>query len=85
MIARTDEVIQRATAAKSGASVKVKAPDEYSISAVNLKRSDWKFMRRVAEARSDRVGGRPSVSKVIESLIEKNRAELRTELTESAA
>ena len=53
---------------------------EYTVSAVNLRRSDWKFLRRVAEARSDRFGGRPSVSKVLESLINKGRKALESEL-----
>jgi hypothetical protein len=53
---------------------------EYSPSAVNLRRSDWKFLRRVAEARADKLGGRPSVSKVIERLIDENRRKLEVEL-----
>jgi hypothetical protein len=53
---------------------------EYSPSAVNLRRSDWKFLRRVAEARADKHGGRPSVSKVIERLIDENRSKLEAEL-----
>ena len=54
--------------------------DEYAPSAVNLRRSDWKFLRRVAEARADRAGGRPSVSKVIESLIDAHRKKLQAEI-----
>lgn len=53
---------------------------EYAPSAVNLRRSDWKFLRRVAEARADKHGGRPSVSKVIERLIDDNRKKLEAEL-----
>ncbi len=53
---------------------------EYAPSAVNLRRSDWKFLRKVAEARADRIGGRPSVSKVIETLIDASRKKLESEL-----
>lgn len=55
---------------------------EYSGSAINLPRTTWKFLRRVAEARSDLHGGRPSVSKVISDLIDQNRAALQKELRE---
>lgn len=54
--------------------------DDYAGSAVNLRKSDWKLLRRVAEARAERKGGRPSVSKVIESLIAANRYDLEAEL-----
>ena len=54
--------------------------EEYSGSAVNLRKSDWKFLRRVAEARAEREGGRPSVSKVVEGLIDANRKRLESEV-----
>jgi hypothetical protein len=61
--------------------VKVKSEDVYVGSAVNLRKSDWRLLRRVAEMRVDRAGGgRPSVSKVIERLIDENRKSLKTEL-----
>ena len=57
------------------------AKDEnvYAGSAVNLRKTDWKLLRRVAEARAEKHGGRPSVSKVIERLIDGNRKRLETE------
>ena len=54
--------------------------EPYAGCAVNLRKRDWKLLRRVAEARSDERGGRPSVSKVIEGLIDANRSTLETEL-----
>ena len=59
----------------------LRSMEEYSISAVNLCRRDWRLLRRVAEARSDIRGGRPSVSKLIESLIDDNRDKLQAELS----
>lgn len=53
--------------------------NEYKASAVNLRKGDWRLLRRVAEARSEAKGGRPSVSKVLESLIDASRAELTKE------
>ena len=59
---------------------------EYMTSAVNLRISDWTFLRHVAEARSLRrrkqigKGGRPSVSAVIQTLIDENRDKLKAEL-----
>jgi hypothetical protein len=56
-------------------------PDAYAVSAVNLRRRDWRLLRHVAEARADvRGGGRPSMSKVLESLIDKNRKALESEI-----
>lgn len=52
----------------------------YSASAVNLRKGDWKLLRRVAEARAELHGGRPSVSKVIEGLIDAARKGLEGEL-----
>ena len=57
-----------------------RAAGTYSSSAVNLRRSDWKFLRKVAEARAERNGGRPSVSKVVETLIDANRKALEAEV-----
>ena len=48
-------------------------------SAVNLRKRDWQLLRRVAEARSDEKGGRRSVSKVIEGLIDAHRSTLEAE------
>jgi hypothetical protein len=58
----------------------LRSPGSYSSSAVNLRRADWKFLRRVAEARAERNGGRPSVSKVVETLIDANRKALEAEV-----
>ncbi len=55
--------------------------EEYRPSAINLKRSDWRLLRRVADARADKRGfGRRSVSAVIESLIEQARTKLEAEI-----
>jgi hypothetical protein len=53
--------------------------DEYEQSAVNLLKSDWKLLRRVADARADVKGGRRSVSGVLASLIEDRRKQLEKE------
>lgn len=53
--------------------------DECRASAVNLRKADWKLLRRVAEARAERDGGRPSVSAVLQRLIDENRPSLRRE------
>ena len=57
---------------------------DYTVSGINLRRSDWKLLRQVADARGDLYGGRRSVSKVIESLIEANRKALETERAQAA-
>jgi hypothetical protein len=54
-------------------------PEPYAGSAVNLRKRDWQLLRRVAEARSDEKGGRRSVSKVIEGLIDAHRSTLEAE------
>jgi hypothetical protein len=51
----------------------------FSTSAVNLRKPDWKLLRRVAEARADTQGGRPSVSGVLQSLIDASRKSLEKE------
>jgi hypothetical protein len=48
----------------------------YAASAINLRRTDWRLLRRVAESWAEENGGRPSVSKVIERLIDANRKPL---------
>jgi hypothetical protein len=53
--------------------------DVYVQSAVNLLKSDWKLLRRVADARADVKGGRRSVSGVIASLIADRRKQLQAE------
>jgi hypothetical protein len=53
--------------------------DAYEQSAVNLKRSDWKLLRRVADARNEAHGGRRSVSAVLAGLIEDARKQLEKE------
>jgi hypothetical protein len=75
-----DSIIERATHAKSGNPLP-RSLDEYAISAINLRRRHWKVLKRVAEARSDIQGGRASVSKVIESLIETNLDKLQGEFS----
>ena len=59
------------------------APDDesgvYRPSSINLRALDWTLLRWVADARADQTGGRPSVSKVIESLIDANRKALESE------
>lgn len=58
--------------------------DAFEQSAINLKRSDWKLLRKVADARADIDGGRRSVSAVIARLIEDHRKQLEKE-SQSAA
>jgi hypothetical protein len=55
-------------------------PNELQEIDIPLPRSDWELLKRVAEARSGRMGGKPSVPKVIESLIDEARADLESEL-----
>ena len=81
----TVDAMAEATAARSQKQGGRKAAssvdqEEYSASAVNLRKSDWKFLRRVAEARAEIHGGRPSVSKVVESLIDGSRKNLESEM-----
>jgi len=73
--------LDKAVRAKKNNAPVLRSMEEYSISAVNLCRRDWRLLRRVAEARSDIRGGRPSVSKLIESLIDDNRDKLQAELS----
>ena len=51
-----------------------------SVSAVNLPRRQWDLLRKVADYRADRFGGRSSMSAVIAKLIEDHREELESEL-----
>ena len=55
---------------------------EYRPSAINLRASDWELLRWVADARASKEGGRSSVSKVVESLIDAQRKDLETEASE---
>lgn len=57
--------------------------DDYEQSAINLKRRDWKLLRRVADTRADKVGGRRSVSGVIADLVEASRKRLEGEARSS--
>jgi hypothetical protein len=75
-----DIVLEKAVRAKKNSASIPRSMEEYSVSAINLRRGDWRFLRRVAEARSDLRGGRASVSKVIEALIESNRTKLQSEI-----
>lgn len=69
-------------AVSAGTASDVPAIDPLTGSAISLRKSVWKLLRRVAEARSEREGGRPSVSNVIATLIDKHRAELEAELND---
>ena len=53
--------------------------DIYVQSAVNLLKSDWKLLRRVADAYADKHRGRRSVSAALSRLIEANRKALEKE------
>lgn len=75
-----DVVSKRVAALKAGTQEPIAGAADYTPSAINLPRSDWKFLRKVAEARADRQGGRPSVSKVIKTLIDERRKELEEEI-----
>jgi hypothetical protein len=76
---RRASVLQQAADARKKQSAAV--VDEYAVNGVNLRRSYWRLLRRVAEARVDERGrGRPSVSKVIERLIDESRPALEKEL-----
>lgn len=75
--------LSAAIAVKETATVQTAAErgnEVYTGSAVNLRKSDWRLLRKVAEARADIRGGRPSVSKVLESLIDSNRKALESEI-----
>ena len=52
---------------------------EYVQSAVNLLKSDWRLLRRVADAYADKHRGRRSVSAALSRLIEANRKQLEKE------
>jgi hypothetical protein len=54
--------------------------EPYGSSAINIKKSDWKLLRRVAEARADKHEGRSPVSAVIQTLIDANRKKLEAEI-----
>lgn len=87
-----DSALGAATKAKNDqrrSSPVASAPNKnepYSASAVNLRQSDWDLLRRVAWARAEKKwaraekAGRPSMSKVIESLIDAARKELQKEI-----
>jgi hypothetical protein len=55
---------------------------EYVQSAVNLLKTDWRLLRRVADSYADQNGGRRSVSAVLSRLIEANRKALEREASE---
>ena len=83
-----DPTIQRATSLKNQQTTtgSVPAEDEkaaYIPKSVNLRKSDWRLLRLVARVRADNDGGRDSVSKVVESLIDANRKALEAESKES--
>lgn len=48
--------------------------------AISLRKSYWKLLRQVADARADRDGGRRSASRVVAELIDRHRAELEAEI-----
>ena len=52
--------------------------------AIHIKRDTWSLLRRVAFNRSLEKGGRASVSKLIESLVEQNRKELEREASDTS-
>jgi hypothetical protein len=52
----------------------------YAPKSINLRETDWRLLRLVARARADRNGGRDSVSKVVESLIDAARKDLQKEI-----
>ena len=80
-----DTVVERATGAKNQQSSRAgtAATEEplYRQSAVNLRNRDWVLLSFVAQVRVQAAGGvgRPSVSKVIEGLIDDARKSLEAE------
>ena len=48
--------------------------------AINLPRSTWELLRKVAFSRAMKDGGRASVSAVLVDLVERNRKELEKEI-----
>jgi hypothetical protein len=52
----------------------------YTSKSVNLRNADWRLLRLVARVRADAKGGRDSVSKVVESLIDGSRKRLESEI-----
>ena len=53
---------------------------EYEANSVNLLRRDFALLRAVAACRSDAVGGRRSVSAVLQRLVEQHRKEFEAEV-----
>ena len=82
-LAGFDPTVQRAANLKNqqatGTNVVEVESGEYTPKSVNLKKSDWRLLRLVARVRADRDGGRDSVSKVLESLIDTHRKALEAE------
>jgi hypothetical protein len=74
--------------------VKPKNPGEHQMTdesspetittAIHIKRGTWNLLRRVAFNRSMEKGGRASVSKLIESLVEQKRKELEREASDTS-
>ena len=52
--------------------------------AIHIHKDTWNLLRRVAFNRSMEKGGRASVSKLIESLVEEKRKELEREASDSS-
>jgi hypothetical protein len=53
---------------------------EMTTTAVHLPKATLSLLRRVAVARADEMGGRPSVSKVLVQLVENARRDLEREV-----
>lgn len=67
---------------KSSSEPRVKGPErslETMTTAIHIRLETWKLLRAVAFRRAQDTGGRASVSKLIEELVERHRGELESE------
>jgi hypothetical protein len=87
----TDAVVRQAAQAKARADAPVitdetddTGDDPIIPTAISLRKSDWKLLRQVADARADAgEPGRRSASRVIAQLIDRHRHELEAEVRQA--
>lgn len=80
--AAADQVAAEGPKSSSGASAAVEGP--MTTTAIHIPKATLSLLRRVAVARADDKGGRPSVSAVLASLVEKARSDLEREIADTA-
>jgi hypothetical protein len=77
--------VVEAEAAKPGATPRAVLPEgPMTTTAIHVPKATLSLLRRVAVARADSAGGRPSVSAVLADLVEKARTELENEINQSS-